>query len=221
MARRSRPPGFSMLEMLFALGVFSFFLAGMFAIFSRGYQAFHFLSTRQSLQGELLRLKSVMGDDFAKTHYRSIGTYPQELPLGTGAVSRDIVCCLTLDDWTLTENFRDPTSIPLWNRYVVYRASLDEQGQLERLVVAPEEEVPFRVRPMANLFNLEAPITSRRVLSSKVKSFSCRVDGYLQKVVVSLELSDGGGQRGLDWQSAKESFKAELSWIPGNTVPKL
>lgn len=209
------------MEMLFALGIFSLFIGGMFAIFSRGYQAFHFLSARQSVQGELLRLKAVMGSDFGKTHYRSVGSFQRDITLGDEEVSRDIACCLALDDWTDPDNFRDPTSIPLWNRYIVYRSSLEPEGQLERLVVAPEGEVPFRVRPMLDLDDFDAPIKSEKVLSSKVKSFDCRVEGYLQKVIVTLVIVDGGGKRGLDSQDSKESFKAEFSWLPHNTVPKL
>ncbi len=219
--RAASRKGFSLVEMLFALGIFSLFVGGMFAIFGRGYQAFHFLSARQSVQGELLRLKAVMGEDFGKTHYRSIGSYQRDLTLGEEEVSRDTVCCLTLDDWANVNNFRDPTSIPLWNRYVVYRTTLDSEGKLERLVVAPEGEVPFRVRSMLNLGSFDDPIVNRKTLSTKIKSFDCRLDGYLQKVVVTLVISDGGGKRGLDSQEAKESFKAEFSWVPYNTVPKL
>ena len=213
--------GFSLVELLFALGIFSLFMGGMFSIFGRGYQAFHFLSSRQSVQGELLRLKTMMGEDFGKTHFRSVGSFQRETDLGEEQVSRDIACCLTLDDWTDSANFRDPTSIPLWNRYVIYRASMDPEAKLERLIVAPEGDVPFRVRPMLELENFDAPIKSEKILSSRVKSFDCRVDGYLQKVIVTLVLSDGGGKRGLDSNSAKESFKVEFSWLPYNTVPKL
>ncbi len=213
--------GFSLPELLFGLGIFSLFLGGMFALFGRGYQAFHFLSTRQSVQSDLLRLKTVLGEDFGKTHVRSVGATEREILVDSETVSRDIACCLTLDDWRHRDNFREPEGIPLWNRYIVYQSSLDIEGRLERLVVAPEEAVPFRVRPLLELDNLKDPIKNRQTLSNNIKSFDCRVDGYLQKVVVTLVLSDGGGRRGLDSNSAKESFKAEFSWLPHNTVPKL
>lgn len=219
-ARRDRR-GFSLPELLFGLGIFSLFLGGMFALFGRGYQAFHFLSTRQSVQSDLLRLKTVLGEDFGKTHVRSVGVTERETLVEGETVSRDIACCLTLDDWRESSNFRDPEGIPLWNSYIVYQTTLDEESSLERLVVAPDEAAPFRVRPLLGLDNLEDPIKGRQTLSSNVKSFDCRVDGYLQKVVVTLVLSDGGGRRGLDSNSAKESFKAEFSWLPHNTVPKL
>ena len=221
MVVRASLRGFSLPELLFGLGVFSLFLVGMFALFGRGYQAYHFLSTRQSVQSDLLRLRAVLGDDFGKTHYRSVGSLQREILIDGDTVSRDIACCLSLDDWSRSENFRVPEGIPLWNRYIVYRSSLDNEGRLERLVVAPKDDPPFRVRPMLGLDNLEAPVKSLQTLSTSIRHFECRVDGYLQKVVVTLVLSDGGGKRGLDSGDAKETFKAEFSWLPHNTVPKL
>lgn len=210
----------SLPELLLGFGIFMLFLGGVFGLFTRGYQAFHFLTDRQSIQGQLLRLRSVMEADFRMSHFRSVGREQRSLTVQGQEVRRDLACCLILDNWQNPDNYRETTGIPLWNRYAVYLSDLDEEGQLQRLVVAPDRAVPLRVRPLQELAALAEPVTSRQLLSSNLRAFSCEADRYKQEVAVSFELSREGGQRGVDYRRTEESFKAVFHWTPNNTVPR-
>ncbi len=211
----------SLTELLLALGIFSIFLVGMFGLFTRGYQAFHFLNTRQSLQNQILHLKAILSDDFARTHYRSFGFLARTVTVSGREVSRDNACCLGLNDWNDPENFREPAAVPLWNRYAVYQTSLENEGRLERLAVSPTDPPPLRIRPLAGLDAFADPIVHRQLLSDNLLSFEARGDRYLEKVNIRLELLKEGGKRGLDGNKANESFKVDFQFNPRNTIPRL
>lgn len=214
-----RPRGFSLPELLLGFGIFMLFLGVVFGLFTKGYQAFHFLNTRASVQGEALRLKSVLEADFRMTHYRSIGREHRDVLVEGQNKDRDQACCLILDDWLDTANYRDATGIPLWNRYAVYQTSLEPEGRLERFVVGPLGTVPMRVRPLENLSVLAEP-RGRQLLTSNLVSFTCQGDVYRQDVEVTFELKESGGRRGLDQNATGETFKAVFRWTPNNTVPR-
>lgn len=210
----------SLPELLLGFGIFLLFLGVVFGIFTRGYQAFHFLTDRQSIQGQILRLKGVMEADFRMSHFRSVGKQQRSIVLDGQEVRRDSACCLILDSWQNPNNYRDPTGIPLWNRYAVYQSTTEAEGQLKRLVVAPDLAIPLRVRPLKEMEPLAEPVVGRQLLSSNLKEFSCEPDRYLQEVVISFELRQVGGQRGVDYRKTDEAFKAVFHWTPNNTVPR-
>lgn len=211
--------GFTLPELLLGFGIFLTFLGVVFGLFTKGYQAFHFLNTRASVQGEALRLKSVLEADFRMTHFRSVGHEHREVAVDGESKDRDQACCLILDNWQNPANYRDSSGIPLWNRYAVYQTSMDPVGRLERFVVGPIGTVPMRVKPLENLTLLESP-RSQQLLSSNLVSFTCHGDVYRQDVEVGFELKETGGQRGLDANSTRETFKAVFRWTPNNTVPR-
>ncbi len=210
----------SLPELLLGFGIFLLFLGGVFGLFTRGYQAFQFLTDRQSIQGQLLRIKGVMEADFRMSHFRSVGREQRTATVEGHEVRRDIACCLILDDWQNPDNYRQPTGIPLWNRYAVYQTDENAEGQLLRLVVAPDRAFPLRVRPLEELTNITEPLVGRQLLSSNLRAFSCEPDRYMQEVVVSFELRQVGGQRGVDYRKTSEAFKAVFHWTPNNTVPR-
>jgi hypothetical protein len=217
---RSAFGGTTLLELLLGFGVFMLFLGGMFALFTHGYQAFHFLSARQGVQGELLRLKTVLQADLGATHFRSLGVQQRTTSVGAESVRRDQVCCLTLRDWKDPASYDSELSIPLWDRYVVYRASL-EKPSLTRLSVQPNDPIPFRIRPLEGFMTIgEETAVSQTVLSSQVRSFACELDRAMQEVVVTFLLESVGGKRGLDESTVGERFEAKLRWTPSNTVPR-
>jgi hypothetical protein len=207
-------------ELLLGFGIFLLFLGGVFSFFSRGYQAFHFLTTRQSVQGQALRLKTVLEADFHLTHYRSIGVERRTVTVAGQPAERDDACCLILDDWQSPSNYRGATGIPLWNRYAVYQTGEAARGRLERLVLAPGTPAPLRVHPLANLSSPAGSVSGRQLLTTSLKSFSCELDAYRQEVVISFELEETAGKRGLDQNTTDESFKAVFHWTPNNTVPR-
>lgn len=212
--------GFSLPELILGFGILLLFMGAVFGLFTKGYQAFHFLQTRQSVQGQMLRMKTVLETDFRLSHYRSIGTESRSATVEGQSVRRDQACCLILDDWRNPANYRDATSIPLWNRYAVYQTSLDPEGRLERVVVAPNDPIPLRCRPLADLTTLTDPTLGRQVLSSNIASFECQKDAFRQEIVVTFVLKEVGGSRGLDQNKIAETFKAVFHWLPNNTVPR-
>jgi hypothetical protein len=208
---------FTLPELLLGFGVLLVFMGAVVGLFTRGYQSFHFLQSRQSVQGQVLRLKGVLEADFRRTHYRSVGVEKHQVLVDGQSQSRDQICCLGLDNWSEPGNFKASTGIPIWNRYIVYQTSTEPEGRLERLVVEPGG--PLRVRP---LDNLSAPpgVVGRQLLSSNLLGFACQVDAYEQDVQVTFELRETGGARGVDQNRINETFKAVFRWVPNNTVPK-
>ena len=216
-----RPPsrGFSLPELLLGFGIFLLFLGGVFGLFTKGYQAFHFLQTRQSVQGQVLRLKSVLEADFRMTHYRSIGVETDTATVDGQPARRDRACCLILDDWQSPANYRGDTGIPMWNRYALYQTSTEQEGRLQRFVVSPGGTIPLRIKPMDNLLD-PGGVVGRQLLSSSIKAFACDINEYDQDIKVTFELKEVGGGRGLDQNRINETFKAVFRWTPNNTVPR-
>lgn len=216
-----RQRGATLAELALGFGIFVFFLGALFALFTRGYQAFHFLSGRQGLQGEFLRAKSILQADLGCTHFRSIGLEQRTSLVGSDTVRRDQVCCLTLRDWQDPASYDVELGIPLWNRYAVYQTSLDGPV-LTRIAVEPDDALPYRIRPLDGFATIvDEYVTGRTELSSQLRSFACELDRGLQEITVTLVLESAGGKRGLDDNVSKELFEAKVKWTPSNTIPKL
>lgn len=215
-----RAQGFSLAELVFGTTVFFIFLGMALSFLTRGYQAFHFLQTQQSLQGEALRVKTVLESDFGKTHFRAIGTQARTATVDGETVSRDQANCVSLDNWADPENYQEMTGIPKWNRHVVYLSSTEGQGKLERVAVGPSEPGPLRAHPLKSMESFEGPIFGRQLLTSNLYAFRVEPNAFMQEVVVSLKLRGLGGRRGLDAGRAEETFQAEFHWTPQNTVPR-
>jgi hypothetical protein len=214
----------SLPELIFGMSVFMLFLGGVFGLFTRGYQSFHFLQTRQSLQGEFLRIKSILQADFGRTHLRSIGIDPRTINVDGESLRRDQACCLILEDWASSDSYSPDMGLPLWDRHVIYRASTDtaSTGSLERLNVAPPDlPLPYRIRPLEGFATIvDEGVVNRQLLTSLIRSFECQVDPAMQQVRLAFELEGVGSKRGLDQTKVKERFQAEFQWLPSNTVPR-
>ena len=113
--------------------------------------------------------------------------------------------------------------LPLWDRHVIYRASTDiaSTGGLERLNVAPDLPLPYRIRPLEGFATItDEGVVNRQLLTSLLRSFECQVDPAMQQVRLAFELEAVGAKRGLDQTKVKERFQAEFQWLPSNTVPR-
>ena len=109
--------GATIAELLVSVAIFSIALVGIFLIFRKSYQSYHFLEKRQSLQVEMLRLKALLKADFQLSHFRSIGVSTKTGSYEGKDVRRDNVSCLILDDWKLDSNYHPGTLAPRWNQY--------------------------------------------------------------------------------------------------------
>lgn len=213
--------GMSLPELLLALAVFSVFIGVMFHLFQQGYQAFGFLSARQSLQGQALRLKMVLSDDLTKTNFRSFGTLERTTVVDGETVSRDDACCLTLSDWTQDDNFSEVGGIPKWDRYLVYQTTLNPEGKFDRLLVTPSDPLPLRIRPLGSFDGELDGVIQRTALAENIHSFEVRADRLLQRIDVRVVLLKIGGKRGLDESATRESFEAAFRFTPRNTTGRL
>ncbi len=221
---RRRITGGTLIEVLVALSIFLGFLAAMFVLFEKGYQAFRFLDQRQSVQGQVLRISTALEADFRVSHLGSIGIEGSQVMVDGQLQPRAMVSCLTLNDWRDPANFQSGTGIPKWNRYAVYRSSSDPQGTLERLLIRPSsiptEGLP--VAPLLGLATLTGPeIVGRQTLCQDVLAFECVLDLVGERVLQTLRLRRDVGRRGLDAGAASESFEARFSWLPRNTIPRI
>lgn len=217
-----RPVGATLPELVLGFGVFMLFLGGLFGLFTRGYQAFGYLSARQGVQGEMLRLKTLLQADFGATHFRSIGVEPRTASLESGDnARRDQACCLTLRDWRDPDSYSEDLALPIWDRYVVYQTSLVEPT-IVRLAVQPPLAPPYRIRPMANFATLtDENVVGRTRLSSRIRSFACELNRSSQEIEIEIVLEGDGVKRGVDASLGKRTVEARLRWTPSNTVPKL
>lgn len=211
----------SMVEVLIGLGVFSIFMTLMFKLLIQGYQAFSFLNTRQSVQSQVLRIKTLMSDDFEKTHFLSFARAVHNIMIDSLEVSRHDACCLVLSNWEDPNNFAQPDGVPLWDRYAVYKSSLDELGTLKRVVVTPDEPLPLHIKPLDNLDSTGLGTIKSQVLSDDLYSFEVKGEPYQQKVSVQVVLLKSGGKRGLDDNKVRETFQANFQFNPRNTTGRL
>lgn len=212
----------SLLETVLALSVFSFFLLTVFVLLNKGIGAFHFLQSRQSLHGEMQRVKILFEHDFRLTHLRSIGIDNRTTVAYEETVRRDNLCCLTVDDWRDNANIESETGLPLWNRYIVYQSSLEEDGSLRRLVVEPSQPVPVRIMPLEVLDSLSGDRVAGMVfVTDNLESLEGDRDLARQEVSLRIVLRKRGGARGLDAKRIDEVVEANFHWRPLNTVPRM
>lgn len=217
-----RRRGAALPELLFALSIFSLFLVGVFGLFGRGFAAFSFLQDRQSLHGELLRMKTTLGTDFRLTHFSSVGVEPRTATVNGQAVQRDNVCCITLDDWKAPSNF-DGLGLPVWNRFFVYQCSTArDTTRLDRFQIDTGQPLPLRVAPLVGLDGFgTAQATGRLLVTDHLESFACTRDVALQEVTQTVRLRKRGGLRGSGIKKSDEVVEAIFRWVPVNTVPRL
>lgn len=216
---RTSRGGTGLLEIIFAMSIFSMFLIGIFRLFSRSFQAYSFLESRQTLQGELLRIGHRMEADFRASHVASVGIR-REVSEPNGE-QRATVCCLGLDEWGVESNFTPDLRLPLWNQYIVYQSDTSEPGSLHRLLIEPST-LPVKVGPLDSLESFpQDRVLDRLNLSKNLHSFDAAVDPNRQDVTLSLTLLRKGGARGLDSKASTETVEAQFNWVPVNTVPRL
>lgn len=217
--------GGTLIEMLVAIGIFLVATGAMFVLFQKGYQSFHFLEQRQSLQSQVLRITGALEADFRLTHFNSVGIDQDQTTVGSGTEPRDRVSCLGVDDWGNSANFSTGTGIPRWNQYAVYIATREEMGRLERVVFEPAGGAlgsGLPVAPLGPMANLDPDrVQSRQMLCENVLAWDCWLEPTRLMVNQVLRLRKKGGRRGLDDMAAEESFEARFRWVPKNTVPRL
>jgi hypothetical protein len=232
--------GLSLTELIFATAMFSSMLVIVFFFFRYGSRAFVTATQRQGVQSEALRVMDSIQSDLARTAISSVlpknsgPDLTRQRTINSEVVQRDVLSFVTLQNWTNPQDSHNFNVVeggqPIWNRYLVYYATRDQdKGLLFRLKIDPSPP-PISPLPMLNtklnLVTRDNPdlnaYDGRRpecmTLAKNVHEFSVLTDG--ERVQISLKLRerrqnrpDGGPAKG------EEAYELQLLVRPQNTYP--
>jgi type II secretory pathway pseudopilin PulG len=208
--------GATIAELLVSVAIFSIALTGIFLLFRKSYQAYHYLEKRQSLQVELLRIKAQLKADFGLSHFRSLGATMKMGTFDGKDVRRDDVSCLILDDWRDESNYHNITRAPRWNQYVAY-STQRERTTLTRLVF--QDGSRFQIQPLPSLTTYG--LVNSQLLTENLLSLEGEVNYNTRDLVLTIELGRYLGARGVDEKRVFENYQGVFRFSPKNTQPKL
>jgi prepilin-type N-terminal cleavage/methylation domain-containing protein len=138
-----RARGFSLLELIVAMAIFSIVSALVFLFFRYGTRAFAKANARHGLQTEALRVAESIQKELKRSNRATVvpvNDASREMTVDGNTVHRDVLCFATLQDWRdrmNSNNFDLETRAPKWNRYMVYYATKEEKGRLFKLKIDP------------------------------------------------------------------------------------
>lgn len=223
------PRGFGLLELLVSIASLAFIFGIVFLLFSYSVGGVAMLNARQGVQGDALKARIQLQQDFSLTHFDSVGVIRRDL----GGKRRDVICCLSLSNWN------DPTlfannGLPLWDRMVAYYATTEaEGGRLIRAFLAPDppSDLGFlRIAPLAsNLLDAvaqgsspdDAQVLQRTQVVDGVEEFRCETDAASQIVRITAIGHRVSGQKADGVARTDERFEAVFELDPLNTSPRL
>ncbi|HIB64582.1 MAG TPA: prepilin-type N-terminal cleavage/methylation domain-containing protein [Phycisphaerales bacterium] len=148
--KRSNLHGFSLIELVFAMGIFSIISVLIFAFFRFGTRSFSRANEKHGLQTDALRVAESLQLEMKRTNRSSVRILPVNDTSDGEAVRRDVVSFISLKDWKAKgddDNFDRVTRAPLWNRYVIFYATGEDIGRLIRLRADPNPapNAPVRI----------------------------------------------------------------------------
>ena len=156
--KSKRLRGFSLIELVFAMGIFGIISVLIFAFFRFGTRSFARANEKHGLQTDALRVAESLQLEMKRTNRSSVRIENINDTSDGEAVRRDVVSFISLQDWKAKgddHNFDRLTRAPLWNRYVVFYATSEDIGRLVRLRADPNPapNAPTKI-PSADLDNL-------------------------------------------------------------------
>lgn len=208
--------GATIIELLVSVSIFAIALSGIFLLFRKGYQSFHFLQSRQSLQVEMLRVKSILKADFDLSHFRSIGLNEKIGTYRGEDTPRHEISCLILDDWNKSENYAANTNIPIWNRYAYYNTSIRETTLIREVL---QKGSTLNVQPITAKGSFS--VVNQQLLTKNLVSLEAHVNEDTRDLTVEIELGRLSVRRGVDEKVGEESFQGTFRFTAANTQPKL
>ncbi|MGE0488041.1 MAG: type II secretion system protein J [Vulcanimicrobiota bacterium] len=227
--------GFSLLELMFAVALFSLLMIMVFAFFQYATRSFQLASVRQGIQSDGLRVMNSLQSDLRRTAESTITLDPRLATVTVNGTTprRDAISLGGLYNWTdasNTDNFDPGTGQPRWNRYIVYYATRNEEGaHLYKLVLepAPPPIAPIalplvdlqdasRDDPSTNVFQGSSPAFV--LLAKNVQEFS--LENKAGTIQVNVTLRERRGARPNSGQgSGEEVFELMTGVRPENTYP--
>lgn len=187
-----RARAFSLLELIVACSLFAALSVLIFTFFRYGTRAFQTVNQKHNLQLDALKSVESLKAELMRSAQSSVyldNSSAREMTVDGETVHRDVMAFATLKNWhdkTNSENFEIETGAPRWNRYCIFYASREPDGQLIRLKVDPNPppEAPIPLLrdqvsklhyddPQLNNFDGATPsftILARNVYSFKIES---------------------------------------------------
>lgn len=193
---------FTLLEVSVSAVILSLALLVCFQVFQWGARVSVQGQMRAGIQGEGRRILLAVRNDLMRSDYSTLetlsrtATNPEGLP-----VSRDALCCATLQDWSSPSSFDSNSAVPLWNRYLVIYANRSNPGQLVKQLYAPTG-APYSA-PMGSLSSLvqDDPALNpgayqRTVLGQSLESFRVASNEANKTIDIEILLGVRGGRKG-------------------------
>lgn len=227
MARGKR--GSSLAEFTIATFVFSLLLTTVFLLFGTGSRGFQSINERQDAQSQLSAVRAALQTDLQVTHFYGIfSREANSITVGEETISRDGLSCVALDSWAIGSNFGD-AGTPLWNRWVVYRVTQEENGQLMRHVIeaGPGETGLALLKEPALLFTMVNDANPSRVgwrdvglsgtqgIAQNIKDFKVTLDQKARAVDIKIQIRKESSKP----NAKPEQVGANFFIQPHNTGP--
>jgi hypothetical protein len=220
------------MELIVCFGIFSLLSLVALGILVFGSQGFHRVIYEQGSQSDLRRIMASLQRDFQSTHHRSISLIDRDSASG---YQRDGICLASLDNWNDPGNF-DEYLRPRWNRYVVYYATLEQNGKNEagRLIrevvqpsgapVGPFEFSTFLASPGYFLEEgtpLQTSSVESQVLSDRLWKFELGNDLVAQSVSLRLALRNPPQPNATGIERDMHTMEVLQEIKPANTWPQI
>lgn len=220
--------GFTIVEALITVGVFTFFLGVLFFTMDYGFRAFSVTVARSDVTTEARRLNLFLDRELRSSDYFSVSIRSRK----ASGHQRDGFSFVTVADWGGSDNFDVLENRPRWSEYILFYATTEQpSGKLIRAVMKPQQPAdvggfpypPFVANPISYMRNDPTSYTgpdlgSTRVLATKVKSFDVTRDPVNQRIGLNLLLRQNGilSQRA-DKLSVGGTFELHYNIHPENS----
>lgn len=219
--------GTSLIELTVATFVLSLLLVVVFLLFGMGSRGFQAINQRQDAQSQISSIRAALQSDLQQTHF--YGIFAREalpLTIGTENIIRDGLSCVSLDSWKNSSNF-SISGLPRWNRWVIYRVTHEQSGQLIRHSLVPNpvetglsllKEPPF----LATGINDSKPsrtswsdVESTQNIAQNIKDFQVKFDQNARAIAVKVTIKKDSPKA----NAKAEELAANFYIQPHNTGP--
>lgn len=224
---RQRASGFTIIEAIITVLVFTFFMGALLMILSYGFRTYSVALARSDVTTEARRMVLFLEDELRTSGYFSVSVI--ERKVGAQNLSRDGVCFVSMRDWSNAGSYNGLESRPNWDQYLVYYATVEEPvGKLVRMVLDPvdDDDVGSFPYPLFSAaYMLDDPpfysgddLVNSRVLASKVKEFRVTPVPTSQQINIRLLLRQNGVMSGrADRTREGGTFELNYTVKPQNT----
>lgn len=221
--------GTTVVELLVGMTILLLLMGAVFSLFEFGTQSFRLSALRQDLQTTSRQILTRIEQEIRLTNLESMSVADDAARriVVDGAVTRRHALCLaTLSDWNDLTLFDANSGMPLWNRYTLYYATLENpQGRLLRVELdtgapAAGPWAAFAGLPLPDALPVSpfagATVKRAQSLTSEVLEFALTPDDKAMGCTLKLrrqETTKFAGQKGRD-----EVFQLDIKTRPRNPL---